>query len=143
MSTLNTMILSKGLQQDVQIKSNIAYSDLINLYRNAKMLFIPLRRTLQDIARFPHKIGEYTAAKRPVVSTDIGEVAYYLDDMRSALLADNFDLDAYCNKLRTVIADDDLLNEIGSNGYRTGFEHFHYRNYEAPLFDFLNLKVQD
>ena len=143
MSALKTMIVAKGLRQYVQIKSNIEYSDLINLYRNAKMLFIPLRKTLQDIARFPHKIGEYTAAKRPVVSTNIGEVAYYLDDMRSALLADNFDLDAYCKKLRTVIADDDLLNEIGSNGYRIGFEHFHYKNYETPLFDLLKLKVKD
>jgi glycosyltransferase involved in cell wall biosynthesis len=142
-SALKTMIVAKGLGQYVKIKSNIEYSDLINLYRNAKMLFIPLRKTLQDIARFPHKIGEYTAAKRPVVSTNIGEVAYYLDDMQSAVLADEFNLDAYCSKLRTVIADDDLLNEIGSNGYRIGFEHFHFKNYEAPLLDFLNSKLQD
>lgn len=143
MTALKTMITAKSLGQYAQIKSNIEYSDLINFYRNAKMLLVPLRNTLQDIARFPHKIGEYTAAKRPVVSTDIGEPAYYLDDMQSALLADEFNLDAYCDKLRTVIANDNLLNEIGSNGYRVGFEHFHYKNYEAPLFEFINLKVHD
>jgi glycosyltransferase involved in cell wall biosynthesis len=143
MSALKSMIAAKGLGENVRIKSNIAYSELINLYRNAKMLFIPLRNTFQDIARFPHKIGEYTAAGRPVVSTNIGEVAYYLHDMQSALLADEFDFDAYYNKLKTVIADDDLLNEIGSNGYRIGLQHFDYKNYEAPLFDFLHLKVQD
>src|SRR5579872_4156744 len=88
MSALKTMIVAKGLGHYVQIKSNIDYNYLINLYRNAKMLFVPLRKTLQDIARFPHKIGEYTAAKRPILSTNVGEVAYYLDDMQSALLAD-------------------------------------------------------
>jgi glycosyltransferase involved in cell wall biosynthesis len=135
-------ILKANLQDFVIIKSNIEYSKLIGLYKNAIALLIPLRKTVQDMARFPHKIGEYTASRRPIISTCLGEVAYYLHHMESAFLAEEYDVKKYLEMLLPVITNDDLLNEIGQKGYDVGIENFHYKNYGRPLSDFLSVTIQ-
>ena len=74
---LHSFIETISCKKDIVIKSNIPHSELLKDYKGADVLIIPLRNTLQDIARFPHKIGEYTAARRPILSTNLGEIKLY------------------------------------------------------------------
>ena len=89
--------------RDIVLKSNIAYQDLLSLYKRADVLLIPLRDTIQDNARFPHKIGEYTASKRPILSTNSGELKYYFKDGVSALLTEEYSENAYVEKLTAAL----------------------------------------
>lgn len=141
-SALRDKITNMGLDNCITVKSNIDYGDLIGLYKNAKMLFVPLRKTKQDLARFPHKIAEYAASKRPIISTNIGEVAFYFRDMESGILAGEYDIEIYFEKLHHIMSNDELLDEIGLKGYQVGFENFHYKNYGRPLFNFIKLNVR-
>ena len=68
--------LKKGSQ--VKVFRNVNHSDIPGHYKPAKALLIPMRPTLQDAARFPHKIGEYVASGNPMISNNFGEVACYL-----------------------------------------------------------------
>jgi hypothetical protein len=82
--------------------------------------------SLQDKARFPHKIGEYTAAKKPILSTNLGELKMYFKDGFSALLADEYSEDAYYNKIADLLLKEKELNQIGMEGYGIGLKNFDY-----------------
>jgi len=75
--------------------NNIPYATLISLYKSADLLIIPLRNNIQDVARFPHKVSEYTASKRPLISSKIGELKHYFVNKESALLAVEYSVNMY------------------------------------------------
>ena len=124
-------------QKDVLIKSNIPYPDLLSLYKGADILLIPLRDSVQDNARFPHKIGEYTASQRPILSTNTGELKGYFVDGVSALLTNEYSENAYLEKLTTALASTKILDDIGNKGNRIGIENFNYSNQGLALKKFL------
>ena len=131
-----------SFEKDITIKSNVLYSELLMQYKGAQILIIPMRNTIQDIARFPHKIGEYTATKRPILSTNLGELKVYFKDGVSAILADCYSLEAYYDKLSTIFSSKQTLNEIGLEGYNVGLENFDYRQQGVKLKIFIdNLEV--
>ncbi|NJK98319.1 MAG: glycosyltransferase family 4 protein [Chloroflexia bacterium] len=109
---------------------------MVNKYRNACALLIPLRDTLQDNARFPQKIAEYCAAKRPIISTRIGEVAYYFDD-NSAILAERYNINDFSEKLVYVIQNPEKCEQIAINSYEIGKKYFDYKSYALPLKEFM------
>ncbi len=130
-------IAQKVNPEKVHVYKNIPYSQLIDLYVNAKALLIPLRPTLQDAARFPHKIGEYLATGNPIVTTNYGEVAHYFQDKKNALIANNYEVDEYVEKLLFVINEPDKASKIGKKGKTYGLNEFDYLSYGQKLKLFL------
>lgn len=121
----------------VKVFSNVPYSELVDLYVNAVGLLIPLRRTLQDAARFPHKIGEYTAAANPIITTSVGEVPFYFEDGQTALIAEDYDPSEYAEKMKFVIDYPQEARQIGCQGKELGLREFNYLNYGPRLKTFL------
>lgn len=121
----------------VTIKSNIPYDDLVSLYENSLALLIPLRPTIQDIARFPHKLGEYTASKRPIISTDIGELSAYFKDGKNAYLSESYEIDLFCKKMQEVIDFPDEREKIAIKSFTTGEKEFDYQKNMAKLYKFI------
>lgn len=132
-----TKINGYGLFKDIIIKSNIPYNDLLSLYMGATVLIIPLRDTIQDKARFPHKIGEYTAARRPILSSDLGELAIYFQDGVSAILAREYSIAAYQEKLTAVLQFSNNLDKIGETGRDIGMENFDFHVQTVQLKKFI------
>ena len=134
---LEEKILNCGYNSSITLKSNISRNELIQSYLNAELLIVPLRNTTQDIARFSHKIGEYTATGKPIISTDIGEMRSYFTDGISAILASEYSVDSYIKKISEIIDDKEKLASIGIAGQTVGQKYLNYRNYSAPLVDFI------
>lgn len=135
-----------GLQQrlqkeynttNIKVFSNIPYQELVNLYINAKALLIPLRNTLQDTSRFPHKIGEYLASGNPVITTNIGEIQNYFQDGETALIADTYDVSAFAGKMKYVLDYPEESKDIGLNGKELGLKEFDYKMHGSRLKNFL------
>ena len=124
----------------IDVKSGIDYSDLLSLYDGADLLMIPLRDTIQDKARFPHKVGEYTASKRPILSTNLGEMKTYFRNGVSAILAEDYSVEEYVETMSKWLASGDLTT-IGLNGYNVGMQNFHYARYANALVDFINSAI--
>ncbi len=121
----------------IHVFSNIPYDQLVDLYLSASAFLIPLRPTLQDISRFPHKIGEYLAAGNPIISTNFGEVAYYFTDGDNALLANNYSCHEFQEKMQFVIENPTEAKDIGQRGKVMGEKEFHYRQIGSKLQSFL------
>jgi glycosyltransferase involved in cell wall biosynthesis len=131
-------ISNQPQKENIQLFSRLSEKQLYTLYKNAIALLIPLRPTFQDIARFPHKTGEYLASENPVISTNYGEIKYYFKDMENMLLADSYDINLFADKMQFVIDNPDLAKEIGIKGKDAGKVLFDYRIKASVINNFLD-----
>ncbi len=122
---------------DCTIKSKLPYDELIALYKHAFALMIPLRDTIEDIARFPNKICEYTAAHGLIVTTSNGEMQFYFKNGENAIVADECTVSAISHRLDEVARGDYDVDRIRENAYQTGIENFSMEAYKENLYAFL------
>lgn len=134
---LKLKIKEKGLQEKVKIFSNLKYEELIQYYLNSFALLIPLRDIPQDTARFPQKVAEYCAAKRPVLTTRIGELPNYFDDT-SMIFSDKYDVCEYAAKMEFVIKNPEKAEAIGLKGFETAKVKFNYTSFSGALNSFIS-----
>ncbi len=118
--------------------TSLEYAKLISLMKGASGLLIPLKNNIRDIARFPNKICEYIAAHGIVISTNFGEIPYYFKDKENALLANDFEIDAYANTLDWLCDNINDLDRIKKESYIVGKEYFNTNSYKKQITDFLS-----
>jgi glycosyltransferase involved in cell wall biosynthesis len=123
--------------QSIQFITNLPYNQLINSYLSAEVLIVPMRKELQDIAGFHHKVGEYCASKRPFISNRAGEIGYYFTDNQTAILADEFTIQSYLIRLQDILKDSSRLNSIGQSGNDLGRKILDYQINGKILGDFI------
>ena len=125
----------------IVLSSDMDYTKLICYYKKALALLIPLRSTQQDQARFPHKVGEYAASGKPIISNKFGEMGFYFIDEKSALLAEKYEYIDFANKMKFVICNPEKANQIGINGRIVADTYFDYKKFGGKLASFLeNIK---
>ena len=123
----------------IRFTSNVPHMDIPGHYSRASALLIPLRPTLQDEARFPHKIGEYLASGRPMITTAFGEVKHYdFVDQETALIADDYTVKAFSEKMRFVLDHPAEAEQIGNNGRQMGLENFDYTRHGTRLLNYFS-----
>jgi glycosyltransferase involved in cell wall biosynthesis len=123
-------------KDSIKILTNLSYRDLVNAYKYSEALLIPLRNTDQDKARFPHKISEYCASCRPIITSYIGEIRNYFSE-ENAYLCPDFDESAYAIAMLDVISDPERANRIALKSYETGVVSFNYKSYSRSLINLL------
>ena len=127
---------SKKNQNILQL-SKLPYETLLDYYLNAAALLIPLRPIIQDEARFPQKISEYSISGSPIITTKHGEVVNYFEDNISALIAEKYDIALFSKKMEYVIKCPEQAKKIGIKGKEIGMKYFNYKQYSKTLHDFL------
>lgn len=128
----------KEYRNHIKLFTHISDEELQALFINAKALLIPLRDTIQDIARFPHKIGEYTATGNPIITTNVGEIKKYFTDNENALIADNYSVQLFKEKMEKVINNEKEVQEIGLKGKTCCYTYFDYKAYRNELDSLIN-----
>ena len=136
LSALSKAIGQRRKSALIKTFKELPYHELVDLYLNAKGLLIPLRPVPRDIARFPHKIGEYSASSNPIVTTNVGEVIHFFEDDKNAFVADSYDTGKFSRKMEMIIENPEKAKIIGQNGMKLGYEHFNYLNYGNKLMTF-------
>ncbi|MCB0687112.1 MAG: glycosyltransferase [Saprospiraceae bacterium] len=121
----------------IRVFSRIPFTELLKKYRQAAGLLIPLRNTIQDVARFPHKIGEYLASGVPIITTNFGEIAQYFHDGTDAIICDQFNPVLYAEKMKYVLQNPVQAKQIGEAGRKLGSEKFDYRIHGSALSKFI------
>ncbi|MFT5165774.1 MAG: glycosyltransferase involved in cell wall biosynthesis [Saprospiraceae bacterium] len=127
--------LKKGSQ--IKVFHNVRHSEIPKHYKPAKGLLIPMRPTLQDAARFPHKIGEYVASGNPMISNNFGEVACYFKDGETALVAETYTIEDFASKMKFVLDNPEVAKRIGEQGKILGLKAFNHLTYGPKILAFL------
>ena len=110
---------------------------MIGYYKNAKALLIPIRDTEQDNARFPNKIAEYSAAKKPIITTNSGVVKRYFNE-ESAFISKNYCIKEYSSIIDLAIANPEIALKKSIKCYEIGRKHFDINSHSSNLDMFLN-----
>lgn len=141
------LLVLSGSKDDIQrvkryypeciILNRLGYEQLIAYYKHAYALMIPIRESIEDIARFPNKICEYLAAGGLIITTNKGESPYYFNDGINAIVADECTVESIKEKLDKLESGYYDLNKIRSNAYKTGLEHFSISAYKESVINFL------
>ncbi|MCW5515664.1 glycosyltransferase [Muriicola sp. Z0-33] len=127
--------IGEALNKDhIRLTTNVPHKDIPKYYSMASALLIPLRPTVQDEARFPHKIGEYLAAGKPMITTGYGEINNYdFIDGENVLIADEYDPGDFADKMNFVINNPSVAKSIGIEGRQMGYKNFNYTNFGKDL----------
>ncbi|MCI4671338.1 MAG: glycosyltransferase [Bacteroidia bacterium] len=128
---------SKKKADKIKFFSNLPYSELVQKYIDATGLLIPLRPTIQDAARFPHKVSEYLASHNPLITTHYGELKRYFVDGDNGLVASKYDIDEYASKMQWLVDHPEEAREIGERGYELGMQNFHFESMGVQMRDFI------
>lgn len=136
-NSLKSKINEGAFSHSINLNQNVPFQKLVKDYLQAELLIVPMRNELQDIAGFHHKVGEYCAAGKPIISNNLGEISYYFRDGESAILADDYSVDSYLEKLRIRLVDKARLGTIASEGHNVGLMHLNYLNYGSKLKQFI------
>jgi len=91
------------------------------------------------MARFPHKISEYTATKRPIVTMDYGVINDYFDKT-NAYICYKYSTHDYAKIIDSMIENPDEANAKGVEGYELGLKFLNTCSYKKTLPQFL-LKI--
>jgi glycosyltransferase involved in cell wall biosynthesis len=151
-SDINLVLIVNGKQKDflrlqevlnqynlierVTILTDLSFSSLIAYYKSAVALLIPLRDSEQDLARFPHKISEYIAAKRPIITTNFGPVNEMLN-ANELVVSDSYNVFSYAKKIDFVCNNPVKTSSMAFNAYLSGKYIFDYESYVDRMKEFL------
>lgn len=128
-----------GNNGHIEVKRKVAYNELLNLYRSAEALLIPLNpSSMQDRARFSQKIAEYCSSGSPIISCSVGEMAYYFTDRKNAIFCD-YSKNGFIDAFEWVSTHPIDAYLIGKQGYELGKREFNYLVYGKKLHRFLNV----
>jgi len=110
----------------IHLECNFLPDDkLYKLYAGAEALLAPLQENEVSRARFPFKLAGYLASGAPVVSCQVGEVARYLEDGKSAFLSRPGDLDHFSKKIAEALISPNRI-QVAFAGQQVAREHFDY-----------------
>ena len=129
--------LLKANAERILVFSQLEYKELIAKYKGSLAQLIPLRNSLQDSARFPQKICEFLASNRPIITTGFGEINLYFIDNLNAIIAKDYEINNYSEKMEWVLNNPDKLQTIADNSYLTGCIHFDIQCYSTKIQEFL------
>jgi glycosyltransferase involved in cell wall biosynthesis len=128
----------RHLDERVELPGFVPRADLLTLYARASALLLPLPPDLTSIARFPTKLGEYLASRRPVITTDVGEVSLYLTDGVNAFVTPPDDTQAFAAAIQSAIEDPEGAARIGEAGFLVARNEFHYARHSTELASLLS-----
>lgn len=136
MRQLKELCLEKKIMID--ILNDLRFEELILTYYDSTALLIPLRNTEQDKARFPHKIAEYTAVGRPIITTWQGVIKDFFTNNENIIASDHLTVEEIYNKMKFVSDHKELIERIGHEGKRVGIKEFDYKSYITSFDVFIN-----
>lgn len=141
---LLSLVQDRGAEFQYRIHfTGLVDSHLIPTYlTNASVLALARPDSTQAQGGFPTKLGEYLATGNPVVVTSVGEIPFYLEHEKNALLCEPGSVDDFANKLDWVLCNPRGAREIGHAGRDIAQQVFNAKvqgeRFSAFLDDFEN-----
>ena len=116
------------------------YREQISDYLSkASLVVINKHPNPQNLYGFSTKLGEYLAAGKPVIITNVGEAMNWLKNEESAYIIEPNDTDSLAKAIIKAFNNPEKRKMIGINGQKICKECFDYRNYGKKLQHFFNL----
>lgn len=129
------------LQDRIRFVGYLFGEELRKYLAGASLVILNKYRTQQNYYGFSTKLGEYLATGKPIILTDVGEAMHWVKDGETAIVAKAEDTEALSEAIVKVFSDLPAARQIGASGKELCRRCFDYRNWSAPLADFVKSVV--
>ncbi len=106
----------------------------------ADILLLPMKDNMGSRARWPNKMGDYLAAGRPIISTDVGEISHFAAQFPDSVRMVQWDSNSVANEIMALISDPALMEKIGRNNLDIARNHYSW-DAKAKEFDSFYRKI--
>jgi len=126
-----------GIENYVQFTGLLPFEMMPILLSKCDILVLARPRGIFAEAGFPTKLGEYFAASKPVVATNVGDIGVYFKNQEQLLLAEAGNRTDIAKKLIFLINNSDQREKIGKAGYNWMIQNLEFIHVSQKVSDFL------
>jgi len=134
---INNLIEKYNLKDRLLFTGYLSDESYLDYLSRASFVVINKYDNQQNHFCFSTKLGEYMAAGKPVIITDVGEAMNYLENGKNAVVVPSGDNDALSKAIINALIDLPSLTHIGEEGQKTSHRFFDYRSQCINLAKFL------
>jgi len=116
-----------GISQYVTFTGLVESSQVKKYMLQCQILAITRPDTIQTKAGFPTKLGEYIATKKPILTTNFGDMEKYFTDGLNIVMASCGDPESIADKINWMLENKEELELIAKRGYDVAYELLEYR----------------
>ena len=120
------LVSSLGLDEYVIFKGVIPANEMPQMLKNAAIVALARPDSLQAKCGFPTKLGEYLLSQNPVVVTKVGDIPLFLEDGKTALLAEQKNPEDFASRIIWALHNPELAAAIGLEGSKVALRKFNY-----------------
>lgn len=118
-----------GLVESAQVKKHLS---------ECKILAITRPSTKRTKAGFPTKIGEYFATKKPILTTNFGDIERYFENGIDIVMAETGNPESIAHKIKWMIENCDSSKTIARKGHIKAKELLDYNKSVSRMIQFIN-----
>jgi len=122
------MVCFTGLVETADVKKYIC---------ECRILAITRPSTVQTKAGFPTKLGEYFGTKRPVLSTNFGDIERYFQNGTDMVIAEAGNPASVAARIRWMLENEKALESIAVNGYKSAKKLLDYTTAIKRIIEFM------
>jgi len=123
--------------RNVVFMGKLPTSHVSEQLQKCSILVNPRRLGVSADSGFPTKIGEYFAAKKPVVTTKVGDLNLYFKDKEELIFAEPNNADSICNSIEYILDNREMAMKIAKKGNQWAIDNLDYINNSKKLIDFI------
>ena len=132
---LVSLLQERGLGNHLILPGFVPQEELSWYLAAADVFLIGLTRNTYNEARWPSKLGEYLAAGRPVIGSNVGDTHQVIADGEAGFVVDDDPRDIQ-EKLSLILTDMPLATTLGRNARRVAEEKLAYSQMAIRLENF-------
>jgi glycosyltransferase involved in cell wall biosynthesis len=133
---IDRVINAGGLKDNVHFIGVISEDTLRTLQKHCLFLVLPKPDNEQNRNNFPTKLGEFLAFSKPVITTPIGDMKYYMKQGESAIIVEPGNTDQIAEAMIRLMNDKALSERLGNAGKKLAEQEFDYAILGRRLADF-------
>lgn len=118
------LVKQLGIEKKVVFTGQIPAQKMPQILKDAEILALFRPNNIQARYGFPTKLGEYLLTENPVILTNVGDIAFFLKDGESALIAEASNVEMFADKLLWALNNPDEASKIGRRGKEVALKYF-------------------
>jgi len=130
-------IIEENVKKDVIFTGYLKSSQVFDYLSRCTTVIVNKHDNTQNKYCFPTKLGEYLAAGKAVIITDVGEAMNWLKNGENALIVPKENQTAMADAIIKLISDEKLRRRIGEAGKELCRYNFDFRIVAPNLANFL------
>ncbi|HNW56130.1 MAG TPA: glycosyltransferase [Bacteroidales bacterium] len=127
-----------GIPDRVFFTGLVSYEEVKLYLEQCKILAITRPNNIQTRAGFPTKLGEYMALKKPVLSTDFGDIKTYFYDGADIILAESENPESIASKIKWMLENENQVKDISESAYNKAYNLLEYKTSMKRIVDFID-----